>query len=257
MMTEVVNGIQRYLQNGGYLVTYLGKYGWFDAYSHAPAKFTDDMYNKVYTLEEYWKLPKGYNDTHDWFIEGRSNLQKVEISLTEASSGLHSLGLKSQRVAVLYTPFAVQSSDTGGQHTKSYHLININQARSVSDASKTWAIHVIAHEWSHAYWWQLSKQDKANMNWFFLKYIIGDQRDAPSTYSESKAEEMFCETIATAVSEPGKLQPRFRALLQQAIAGHFERKDVDEKNPIRSQSPGVRQFSPVPGTRPQPSIATS
>jgi len=172
----------------------LGTFGWFRAYSASDSS----GYDPEWGVSLYGS---------DWFAEGFDGRLLVEVT-----QRLMSLGFRPLRVSVIFHG-SVPSKDAEGTHEPQLHVIRVKKGL---DEGRM--MHVLAHEWAHAVWKSMPKQDKES----FEKYWVGSfgrRGSGLSSYAFTGGpKEMFCEMVAEAVANPSALS-REEAKLVRMVAG--------------------------------------
>ncbi len=212
---EVVKGIKRYERDHWQITVHLGRFGWFDTFSHQMVG-ESDFGGRIIELEDYYKLNTSRKS--EWFVH-TNNVSRVKHVCEQASDGLANLGFRKQDATMIFTNSDVPHGAEGA-HTAEEHIIKIAKPL-IEGNNPQRAIHVIAHEWSHAYWKTLHKDQKTNFQKVWIMAMGGQMGGLTSSYSMSGGpKEMFAELVGTGVSEPGKLDKKARQMIAAVASGY-------------------------------------
>ena len=225
-MNEVVKGF-RIIKQSGAPYKDLGQHGWFRVYSMGGQKQrTDDeitaLYNQLPDVidgmdKDAWvAVDKNFQSLHyqnfpDEFAESFDG--KL---VDETSQRLQSLGFKKMNANIIFVDGLTHASEKGvvqGEFMSDWHAIRVPK-----NLPENRMMHVIAHEWAHQFWKSLDKQSKSEFTKYYFSYTFGSSQKI-GAYSETSAEELFCELVGTAVASPSAVPTPMMKLLKTIASG--------------------------------------
>ena len=244
LMNEVVKGLQIQLQ-GAAQVVFLGRMGWFDVYSSESIRSRRTPYNdryelnfpnnKVMPFSHYQKgpvLPEPVKDAegYETIVPPRTvgdpflteaNLALLKKIFDAATAGLQQLGFRKQNLTIIYKDLGWRKDGVEGEHEVQKHTVTLpKHLLERNDFARN--VHIVAHEWAHAYWKILPKQVKSNFTMWYFKNAFTNTDSNLDPYALSGGpKEQFAELIGSAVAEPNVLTKGQRTLLRHIIAGDF------------------------------------
>lgn len=231
---EEVKGIKRFrdirkgnievgmYRNNENPLTELGKFGWFTAYSWVTGHYDYDP--------EGWQYEKVDPDTFAQTFNGSF--------LVDASRRLQAFGFTPFPLTVVFVDFLLPKG-TEGQYEPQNHMI-----RLLKTLAPDRMLHNLIHEWAHAYWRQImTKENKQSFTAYYFGTILksGSMNLNLDPYAtEGGPGEMFCEMIAEAICDPGRLTKEEMKLIRMVASRAMPRMTIADLNQGRkaSQAPG-------------------